>query len=215
MLTQSYWSCNKTIYLKRKQTEIPCWLINKYLRKALLQRLIPAPRSFAFTTNTFYTTLTHCAVPSGYNGRFPIQQPLIICYKDREISPRRLSSPDKDEDVHGTVSRCVESRGCLQHPDFSNPALCLTRAIRVGSRGLGHSVEWRHFQCQLSPCFLSKWSCSGGPCFKGTFKFNCLKQRRELGFHFLALLCATAQQSYCRHAGVHRRPSVRPSSVRP
>ncbi len=32
---------------------------------------------------------------------------------------------------------------------------------------------------------------------------------------FLALLCATAQQSYCRHAGV-RRPSssvVRPSSV--
>ncbi len=31
---------------------------------------------------------------------------------------------------------------------------------------------------------------------------------------FLALLCATAQQSYCRHAGV-RRPSVRPSSVRP
>ncbi len=32
--------------------------------------------------------------------------------------------------------------------------------------------------------------------------------------NFLALLCATAQQSYCRHAGV-RRPSVRrPSSVR-
>ncbi len=30
--------------------------------------------------------------------------------------------------------------------------------------------------------------------------------------HFLALLCATAQQSYCRHAGV-RRPSVRPSSI--
>ena len=27
---------------------------------------------------------------------------------------------------------------------------------------------------------------------------------------FLALLCATEQQSYCRHAGV-RRPSVRPS----
>ncbi len=35
-------------------------------------------------------------------------------------------------------------------------------------------------------------------------------------FVFLALLCATAQQSYCRHAGV-RRPSsvVRPSSVKP
>ena len=26
--------------------------------------------------------------------------------------------------------------------------------------------------------------------------------------HFLALLCATAQQSYCRHAGI-RRPSIR------
>ncbi len=28
-------------------------------------------------------------------------------------------------------------------------------------------------------------------------------------YDFLALLCATAQQSYCRHAGV-RRPSVKP-----
>ncbi len=33
---------------------------------------------------------------------------------------------------------------------------------------------------------------------------------------FLALLCATAQQSYCRHAGVRRQSSsVRPSVVRP
>ncbi len=33
-------------------------------------------------------------------------------------------------------------------------------------------------------------------------------------YDFLALLCATAQQSYCRHAGV-RRPSVVRPSVRP
>ncbi len=33
------------------------------------------------------------------------------------------------------------------------------------------------------------------------------------GLPFLALLCATAQQSYCRHAGV--RPSVRRPSVKP
>ncbi len=30
----------------------------------------------------------------------------------------------------------------------------------------------------------------------------------------LALLCATAQKSYCRHAGVRRPSIVRPSSVR-
>ncbi len=32
---------------------------------------------------------------------------------------------------------------------------------------------------------------------------------------FLALLCATAQQSYCRHAGVRRPSSVRHPSVLP
>ncbi len=42
------------------------------------------------------------------------------------------------------------------------------------------------------------------------------RTRRPQGKHyqFLALLCATAQQSYCRHAGV-RRPSVRPSVRKP
>ncbi len=30
------------------------------------------------------------------------------------------------------------------------------------------------------------------------------------GLVFLALLCATAQQSYCRHAGVRRPSVVRP-----
>ncbi len=30
----------------------------------------------------------------------------------------------------------------------------------------------------------------------------------------LALVCATEQQSYCRHAGV-RRPPARPSSIKP
>ncbi len=35
-----------------------------------------------------------------------------------------------------------------------------------------------------------------------------------LVIRFLALLCATAQQSYCRHVGVSRLSSVRRPSVR-
>ncbi len=48
------------------------------------------------------------------------------------------------------------------------------------------------------------------PVLTFAFEFNqqkCLNCRDRPGF--LALLCATIKQSYCRHAGV-RRPSVRP-----
>ncbi len=43
---------------------------------------------------------------------------------------------------------------------------------------------------------------------EGSLKANCAPP-----LQFLALLCATAQQSYCRHAGVRRPSVVSPSSV--
>ncbi len=44
--------------------------------------------------------------------------------------------------------------------------------------------------------------------------FKHMSKMSKMVLPFLALLCATAQQSYCRHAGV-RRPSVCRPSVKP
>ncbi len=66
----------------------------------------------------------------------------------------------------------------------------------------------RHFKTSLLQQFLN---ISFLPKFLDRFPMiDPIKLRPSiLVVSFLALLCATAQQSYCRHAGV-RRPSVKP-----
>ncbi len=80
---------------------------------------------------------------------------------------------------------------------------------------------WREYHCQticvdvMQDFFSSRTSPGGllGALFVAINYKITLFRRRYKKLVLLALLCATAQQSYCRHAGV-RRPSVRRPSVK-
>ncbi len=90
---------------------------------------------------------------------------------------------------------------------------CLLKVNRDSKCDNGKNVPWTSIHVRIILRNSGQRHKLG--CFISLLKFFpvCICQRRY-PYAFLALLCATAQQSYCRQAGVCR-PSVRPSVVRP